>query len=50
MAKWKIKFRGFAYVEADTQGEAEEMYEEGEVIYEEKEVHSEEVEEFKVEI
>ena len=50
MAKWKVSFKGFAYVEADTQEEAEEMYEEGGIVYEEKEVHTEEVKKFEVQV
>ena len=50
MAKWKIEFRGFGYVEADTMEEAREMFENGETIYEETEQDEPvEVDEFEVE-
>ena len=50
MAKWKIKFRGFGYVEADTMEEAREMFENGETVYEETEQDEPvEVDEFEVE-
>lgn len=46
MRKWKVKFEGFAYVEADTEDEAIELYDNGETIYEEFETDAEEIEEF----
>lgn len=50
MAKYKVYFSGFAYVEADSQEEAEDIYAD-EAIYEEVEVtDTEEVDEFVVEV
>lgn len=48
MAKYKVSYSGFAYIEADSPEVAEEDYEFG-AVYEEKQVNSvEEVEELKV--
>lgn len=50
MKKWKIEFRGFAYVEADTEDEAKELLENGETVYDETEQDDPvEVEEFIIE-
>ncbi len=50
MKKWRIEFRGFGYVEADTEEEAREMFENGETVYEETEQDEpKEVDEFIVE-
>lgn len=49
MAKWKVEFNGFAYVEADTQEEANEKYDSGDTVYEESfPSDPEEIEEFEV--
>lgn len=40
MSKYKVKFIGFAYVEADTKEEAEVAFDDGEAYLEEKEVTS----------
>lgn len=37
MAKWRIDYKGFAFIEADTLEEAEEMFKNGESSYEERE-------------
>ena len=37
MAKWRIDYKGFAFIEADTAEEAKEMFENGESYYEEQE-------------
>ena len=51
MAKYKVYFSGFAYVEADSAEEAEEIYHDGYTYYEEQQVDEvEEVDEFFVEI
>ena len=52
MAKYKVYYSGFAYVEADSADEAEEVYYDGyDVDYEEKQIDSvEEVDEFLVHI
>ena len=50
MAKYKVNYSGFAYVEADTPEEAEDIYEHFSV-YEETQIDSvEEVDEFIVEL
>ena len=49
MAKWKVEFKGFAYIEADTQEEAEEMFDNDETYYEEKEQTIKQVDVFVVE-
>lgn len=50
MAKYKVNYTGFAYVEADSPEEAEDIYEHFSV-YEEKQVGDiEEVDEFIVEL
>jgi len=50
MKKWKIEFRGFSYVEAETEDEAKEMFENSETIYDETEQDSPvEVDEFIIE-
>lgn len=38
MTKFKIKYSGFAYVEADTEEEALEMYDDDDTYYSEQEV------------
>lgn len=49
MAKYKVYFSGFAYVEADNIEEAEDIYHYGDVDYEEHQVDGvEEVDEFAV--
>lgn len=49
--KYRVSFSGFAYVEADSAEEAEELYFDGGEIYEEYEVTEiEEVDEFAVEV
>ena len=50
MSKWKVEFKGFAYVEADTKEEAEEMFDNGETCYEEKEQTIKQVDVFVVEV
>lgn len=51
MAKYKVKYEGFAYVEADSHEEAEELFEDDDYTYKERHVTSvEKVEEFLVEI
>lgn len=48
--KYKVYFNGFAYVEADSEEEAIEKYNEGDEIYkEEDEPTAEEVDDFAVE-
>lgn len=49
MAKFKVSFSGFAYVEADDEEEAEEKVEEGAEVYMEYTMDSiEEVDEFTI--
>ena len=49
MAKYKVYFSGFAYVEADSAEEAEDIYHDGDTDYEEHQVDEvEEVDEFAV--
>lgn len=51
MAKYRVKYSGFVYVEADNIEEAEEMYDEGDTIYEESQIDGiEEVDEFAVDL
>lgn len=50
MKKWKVKIEGFAYVEADTEDEAIELFDNGEAYYDEFEKSAEEVDEFIIEI
>ncbi len=51
MAKYKVGFSGFAYVEADDENEAMDIYQSGETIYEENEIGEViEVDEFTVEM
>lgn len=51
MAKYKVYFSGFAYVEADSAEDAEEVYHYGDTDYEEQQVDAvEEVDEFVVKI
>lgn len=51
MMKYKVSFSGFAYVEADTPEEAEELYHDGFSDYEEWEVTEvEEIDEFLIEM
>lgn len=51
MKKWKIEFRGYAYVEADTEDEAKEMFENGVTMYDETEQDKPvEVAEFEIEL
>lgn len=46
MAKYKVSFRGFAYVEAETEEEAEECFEDAAIYSEQEIVAVEEVDEF----
>ena len=49
MAKYKVYFSGFAYVEADSEEDAVEIYHDGYTDYEEQQVDEvEEVDEFVV--
>ena len=51
MAKWRINYEGFAFIEADTMEEAREMFENGETVYEETEQDEPiEIGEFEIEI
>lgn len=51
MAKWKIEFHGFAYVEADSAEEADEKYNDGDVVFQEDNVSDpKEVDSFEVTI
>lgn len=51
MAKYKVNFSGFAYVEAGDENEAMDMYQSGDTVYEENEVGEViEVNDFTVEI
>ena len=51
MAKWKVEFSGFAYVEADNKEEAAEMYKDEDFVYQESAVTSvEQVGEFTVQM
>lgn len=50
MAKYKVNYSGFAYVEADSEEEAKELFESEDEIYKECEVTDvEEVDDFAVE-
>lgn len=48
MAKYKVNFSGFAYVEADDPDEAKELVEDGQYAYMEYESDAEEVDDFEV--
>lgn len=51
MAKWRIDYKGFAFIEADTLEEAKEMFENGESSYEEQEDDEPvEVDDFEIEL
>lgn len=51
MAKYRVNYSGFVYVEADSQEDALEAYFDGDTIYEESGVDSvEEIDEFDVEM
>ena len=51
MAKYKIEFQGFVYVEADTPEEANQKYDDGDTVYEESfPSDPEEVESFEITI
>ena len=51
MAKWRIDYKGFAFIEADTLEEAEEMFKNGESFYEELENEEPvEVDDFMIEL
>lgn len=38
MSKYKVCYSGFAYVEANSEAEAQDMYDDGMVTYEEKSI------------
>lgn len=48
MAKYRVDFSGFAYVEADDPDEAKELVEDGLCAYMEYESHAEEIDDFVV--
>ena len=49
--KYRVDFSGFAYVEADSQSEALDKYENSDTVYEESEAsHPVEVDEFTVDL
>ncbi len=51
MGKYKVEYSGFAYVDADSEDEANDKYEMGDTVYEESGIDStEEVDEFTVEM
>ena len=51
MTKYKVNYSGFAYVEADSEEEAKELFYDGEEIYKEWEVTDvEEVDDYLVEL
>ena len=51
MAKYKVCYEGFAYVEADSEEEAKELFEDEEEVYREQEVTTvKEVDDFLVTI
>jgi hypothetical protein len=51
VAKYKIKFGGFAYVEADNEAEAEEKFDDQDYVFAEYGIAAiEEVDEFTVEV
>lgn len=51
MKKYKVKYSGFVYVNADSADEARDMYTEDDIVYREEQADSvEEVDEFAVEV
>ena len=51
MAKYKVEFRGFVYVEADNAEEAEEKFDDEDYVFAEYGITSvEEIDEFKVRV
>lgn len=49
MAKYKVRFSGFAYVEADDKEEAQDVFQDEEEMYKETDIDSvEEVDEFTI--